>query len=36
LINYNRTLTDDSGKPLAVIGAMTFSLYEDSEGGAPL
>lgn len=36
LINYNGTLTDGSGKPLTVISGVTFSLYKDSEGGAPL
>jgi hypothetical protein len=36
LVNYNGTLTEGSGKPLTVISGVTFSLYKDSEGGAPL
>jgi hypothetical protein len=36
LVNYNGTLSDGSGKPLTVISGVTFSLYKDSEGRAPL
>jgi hypothetical protein len=36
VVNYNGTLTEASGKPLTAISGVTFSLYKDSEGGAPL
>jgi hypothetical protein len=36
VVNYNGTLTDASGKPLTGISGVTFSLYKDSEAGAPL
>jgi hypothetical protein len=36
IVNYNGTLTDASGKPLTGISGVTFSLYKDSEAGAPL
>jgi hypothetical protein len=36
IVNYNGALTDASGKPLTAISGVTFSLYKDSEGGAPL
>ncbi len=36
VVNYSGTLTDASGKPLTAISGVTFSLYKDSEGGAPL
>jgi hypothetical protein len=35
-VNYNGALTDASGKALTAISGVTFSLYKDSEGGAPL
>jgi hypothetical protein len=36
IVNYNGALTDASGKPLTAVSGVTFSLYKDSEGGAPL
>jgi hypothetical protein len=36
IVNYNGTLADASGKLLTAISGVTFSLYKDSEGGAPL
>jgi trimeric autotransporter adhesin len=36
VVNYNGTLSDASGKPITAISGVTFSLYKDSEGGAPL
>ena len=36
IVNYSGALTDASGKPLTAISGVTFSLYKDSEGGAPL
>src|ERR1700722_10970734 len=36
IVNYNGALADASGKPLTAISGVTFSLYKDSEGGAPL
>ena len=36
LVNYSGTLTDLSGKPLSGMVGVTFSLYKDPQGGAPL
>ena len=36
LVNFTGVLTDASGKPLTSVVGITFSLYKDSEGGAPL
>lgn len=36
LVRYSGALTDGSGKPLSGIIGVTFSLYKDSQGGAPL
>jgi hypothetical protein len=36
LVNFTGVLTDASGKPLTSAVGITFSLYKDSEGGAPL
>ena len=36
VVNYNGTLSNASGKPTTAISGVTFSLYKDSEGGAPL
>ncbi len=36
LINFSGTLSDTSGKPLTDVTGVTFLLYKDSEGGAPL
>src|SRR5579863_9109410 len=33
---FNGTLSDNNGKPLSGTVGVTFSLYKDSEGGAPL
>ena len=35
-IRFSGTLNDAGGKPLAGITGVTFSLYRDSQGGAPL
>jgi hypothetical protein len=36
LVKFGGTLTDVNGKPLAGTVGVTFSLYKDQEGGAPL
>ncbi len=36
LVNYSSTLADWNGKPLTSWVGVTFSLYKDSQGGAPL
>jgi trimeric autotransporter adhesin len=36
LVNFGGVLTDVNGKPLASTVGMTFSLYKDQQGGAPL
>ncbi len=36
MVNFSGTLTDAHSKPLTSVVGVTFSLYKDSEGGAPL
>jgi hypothetical protein len=36
LVKYSGVLTDVNGKPLTGVVGVTFFLYKDSEGGAPL
>ncbi len=36
LVNYSGTLTDLNGRPLTSLSGVTFLLYRDSQGGAPL
>lgn len=36
LVNFSGTTTDLNGKPLTGVVGVTFYLYKDSEGGAPL
>lgn len=36
LVNFSGTLTDGNGRPLRGIAGVTFRLYRDSQGGAPL
>jgi hypothetical protein len=36
LVNYSGALTDINGKALAGVVGVTFALYQDAEGGAPL
>jgi hypothetical protein len=36
LVNFSGTLTDVNGKPLTGVVGVTFYLYKDQEGGAPL
>ena len=36
LVNYSGVLTDINGKALAAVVGVTFALYPDAEGGAPL
>jgi hypothetical protein len=36
MVKFSGVLTDVNGKPLPGIVGVTFSLYKDSEGGAPL
>jgi len=36
LVKYSGVISDSKGKPLAGTVGVTFSLYKDSEGGAPL
>jgi hypothetical protein len=36
MVNFSGTLTDVHSKPLTAVVGVTFSLYKDSEGGAPL
>ncbi len=36
LVNFSGTVTDVSGRPLSGVHGVTFFLYKESEGGAPL
>ena len=36
LVKYSGTLKDSTGNPLTGVVGMTFSVYSDSTGGAPL
>jgi hypothetical protein len=36
LVNYSGTLTEVDGKPLTSLTGVTFYLYENAQGGAPL
>jgi len=36
LVNFSGVLSDTNGKPLTSVGGVTFSLYKDQQGGAPL
>lgn len=36
VVNFSGSLTDGTGKPLSGITGVTFSLYKDEGGGAPL
>lgn len=36
LVNFNGNITDASNKPLSGIHGVTFFLYKDSQGGAPV
>jgi len=36
LVNFNGTLRDLDGKPITQITGVTFSLFKDEQGGAPL
>ena len=36
LVNYSGVLTDVNGHPLTGVVGVTFTLYQDSEGGTPL
>jgi hypothetical protein len=36
LVNFSGTLTDVDGKPLTGVAGVTFYLFKDSQGGAPL
>jgi hypothetical protein len=36
LVKFSGTLTDVNGKPLSGVVGVTFSLYKDEQGGAPL
>src|SRR5580698_6619657 len=36
LINYSGVLKDTTGKPLTSISGVTFSIYQDEQGGSPL
>ncbi len=36
LVQFSGTLTGSSGRPLAGLLGVTFSLYEDEQGGAPI
>ncbi len=36
LVNYSGVLTDVNGKPQTGVVGVTFTLYQDSEGGTPL
>jgi len=36
LVNFSGTLTDDDGKPLTGITGVTFYLYQEQQGGAPV
>ena len=36
LVSFNGILTDVNGKPLTDVAGVTFALYKDAQGGAPL
>jgi hypothetical protein len=36
VLNYSGTVTDLNGKPLPSITGVTFLLYKEEQGGAPL
>jgi hypothetical protein len=36
LVKFSGTATDEAGKPIIGLVGVTFSLYEDEQGGAPL
>ena len=36
LVNFSGVLTDVNGKPLTGVAGVTFALYKESQGGAPL
>jgi hypothetical protein len=36
LVNYSGVLTDSAGNPLSEVTGVTFLLYKDQRGGAPL
>ena len=36
MVNFTGVISDASGKPLSSLVGITFSLYKDSQGGAPL
>ena len=36
LVNFSGVLIDVNGKPLTGVVGVTFALYKDSQGGAPL
>src|SRR5277367_3653895 len=36
LVNFNGIVTDSNAKPFAGMVGITFSLYKDQQGGAPL
>ena len=36
LLKFNGTLRDQTGQPLAGVVGVTFAIYKDAEGGAPL
>ena len=36
MVNYNGTLISNSGKPLSGVIGVTFTLYKEAQGGAPL
>ncbi len=36
LVSFNGVLTDVNGKPLTTVAGVTFALYKESQGGAPL
>jgi len=36
LVNFNGALTDLNGKPISGVTGVTFALYKDEQGGAPL
>ncbi|MGC9952590.1 MAG: hypothetical protein ABSF64_40160 [Bryobacteraceae bacterium] len=36
LVKFSGTLTDGGGKPISGVVGLTFSLYQEREGGAPI
>jgi hypothetical protein len=36
LVSFNGVLTDGNGKPISGVAGVTFALYKDEQGGAPL